>query len=187
MQQVFWGILFLFLNVNLTFGSVTIGLFPDFVGYLLLLQGARTLAGRIARFSRLEPLCVGGAAYTGVLYLLNLFGVSTGLGWVAYLAALGEFVLGILAGARVVGGMEDAERAYGCSFAAAELRQAWQLSSIVGAVSCLLVPWIVPVLSIPAMLANFVCAILFLYALYRSKQLFVANDDRLHLRGEDGR
>ena len=46
MQQVFWGIVFLFLNVNLTFGSVTIGLFPDFVGYLLLLQGARTLAGR---------------------------------------------------------------------------------------------------------------------------------------------
>ena len=167
MQQVFWGIVFLFLNVNLTFGSVTIGLFPDFVGYLLLLQGARTLAGRIARFSRLEPLCVGGAAYTGVLYLLNLFG--------------------ILAGARVVGGMEHAERAYGCSFAAAELRQAWQLSSIVGAVSCLFVPWIVPVLSIPAMLANFVCAILFLYALHRSKQLFVANDDRLHLRGEDGR
>ena len=87
MPQVFWGILFLFLNVNLTFGSVTIGLFPDFVGYLLLLQGARTLAGRIARFSRLEPLCVGGAAYTGVLYLLNLFGVSTGLGWVVYCAS----------------------------------------------------------------------------------------------------
>ena len=186
MQQVFLGILFLFLNVNLTFGSVTIGLFPDFVGYILLLRGAEALSGRIARFARMRSLCLGGAIYAGVLYALDLFGISAGLGAGNLLLAIGALGLRIAASAQVVTGMEDAERAYGCGFAAAELRQAWQIAIIAGAVSYLFVLWVVPVLSILALLANFVCAIFFLCALHRTKQAFLANDDRLHLGGADG-
>ena len=186
MQQIFLGILFLFLNVNLTLGRVALGLFPDFVGYILLLRGAAALSGQIARFSRMRSLCLGAAIYTGVLYVLDLTGLTAALGWGVYLAAIGEFALRIAASAQVVAGMEDAERAYGCGFAAAELRRAWVAAIATGAVSFLTMFFPARVLVFIGVIVSFVGGVLFLCALYRTKQAFLANDDRLHLQGTDG-
>ena len=39
MSKIFIGLLLVFLDFNLTFDTVTIGLLPDFIGYFILIGG----------------------------------------------------------------------------------------------------------------------------------------------------
>ena len=39
MQNIFLGMLFAFLDININRGRTTIGLMPEFVGYILMVKG----------------------------------------------------------------------------------------------------------------------------------------------------
>ena len=41
MSKIFVGLLLVFLDINFTFNTTTIGLLPDFIGYFILIGGLR--------------------------------------------------------------------------------------------------------------------------------------------------
>ena len=63
MRQIFWGMLFLFLDFNLNLGSSSIGLIPDFAGCIFLIRGLDALAGESVRFVQARPWAVATADF----------------------------------------------------------------------------------------------------------------------------
>lgn len=70
------GFVFVLLNLNFTIGIFTIGLLPDFVGYLLLLFGARQLEGHSWRFGVCQSWVIAMLAVSAVDYAFSLFGIN---------------------------------------------------------------------------------------------------------------
>lgn len=52
MRHLFWGLFFVTLDFDLSLGSVTLGLLPDFVGYYLLMKGMEELAEESGHFEK---------------------------------------------------------------------------------------------------------------------------------------
>ena len=99
MRQIFWGMLFLFLDFNLTVKSSLIGLIPDFVGCIFLIRGLDLLRGESIRFVQARPWALAAAVYTGFTWLLDLLGLN--------LTGIFSLLLG-LAGQRLLPGRADA-------------------------------------------------------------------------------
>lgn len=93
MKQFFWGFFFIFFHFHLSFNQHTLNLLPDFVGYLLLLQGAKALETESGRFKSVQPFTVGMAVYTAILWIGALLGAGGGtsgepLAWLLDLLSL---------------------------------------------------------------------------------------------------
>lgn len=80
MRNIFIGLMLVFIDFNLNIGSSQIGLIPDFAGYIVLAAGLREMAGESNMFAKAGPFASGMAVYTGIIYLMDLFGVSASLG-----------------------------------------------------------------------------------------------------------
>ena len=55
MKKLFWGFFFIFLDFNIDFDTIRIGLIPAFVGYLLLFSGLAELSEESPRFEKIRP------------------------------------------------------------------------------------------------------------------------------------
>ena len=69
MKKLFWGFFFIYLNFNLNFNQHSLNVLPDFVGYILLLQGARILEDESEFFSRARPFATGMTIYSAILWI----------------------------------------------------------------------------------------------------------------------
>ena len=80
MKKILVGSVFVFFSMNLSLGEGTLGLLPDFVGYFLLLQGAKEL--REKEMVIFPPIRLAEMvwkvllAVTVLTYVLELFGIS---------------------------------------------------------------------------------------------------------------
>lgn len=87
MANLFWGAVFIFLNINLNLGHSQIGLLPEFVGYILLINWVKRI--------RKEEECIGTrldaakgwltflAVVSGIEYCLALLGISLQMSWIS--------------------------------------------------------------------------------------------------------
>lgn len=75
MKKIFYGMLFVFFNYSITFGNSSIGLVPDFIGYLLMLLGIKELAADSEYYTKLRPVLIGLFVLSLIFYLLNLLGI----------------------------------------------------------------------------------------------------------------
>lgn len=75
MKKLFWGFFFVFFNFHLSINQYTLQLLPDFVGYLLLSQGAKELETENRYFKNIQPFTVGMAVYTAILWAGELLGL----------------------------------------------------------------------------------------------------------------
>ena len=163
MGQIFWGMLFLFLDFNLTVGNSLIGLIPDFVGCIFLIRGVDLLRGESIRFVQARPWALR-------LKLTGIFSLVLGLG---------NLALSIYLSWLIVQGILQTEQSRGCFLGGQMLRQAWLAAIIAAALSYPLA--FVPVLNWLCALAGLGCAIWFLMALYRSWKLYEQNGDQIHI------
>lgn len=74
MKLIFWGLLLDFLDFNLTFNGFSIDILPDFVGWLLVLFGARRMREENERFARMQPAAGVLFAVYLLSFLLQPFG-----------------------------------------------------------------------------------------------------------------
>nr|MBP7402737.1 hypothetical protein [Clostridia bacterium] len=123
--------------------------------------------------------------YTGILYLMDLLGVSAGLG------ALVTLPLGLLSVAvslkislEIVRGIEDMETASGRDLHAASLRLVWIWMAVASFASVALL-YIAPALSLVSMLLGMAANIVFLFSFHKSKNLFEEFRDRIPTRNPD--
>ena len=72
MSKIFVGLLLVFLDINFTFNTTTIGLLPDFIGYFILIGGLAEMAAVNSHFGKARPFAIAMAIYTLILYILDL-------------------------------------------------------------------------------------------------------------------
>ncbi len=129
MKLIFWGLLLDFLDFNLTLNGFSIDILPDFVGWLLVLFGARRMREENERFARMQPAAGVLFAVYLLSFLLQPFG-SVDLGDSLPAAALALavnlvfFALYAYVLWQLVRAMQEMEERYGRSFGAHGMRTA---------------------------------------------------------------
>ena len=170
MELIFIGLVFLFLNFSITLGSCSIGLIPDFVGYIFLLRGCAQLEDKSSRFAQIRTPAIVMAIYTGVLYGLNLFGLPANWGAVGWVLSLAAMAVTLWITYRIVQGVEDLESLSRRDLQSSHLKSLWTANAVLTGINYL-ISW-VPVLSLVGFLGNAVVSILFLVAFYQSKKVY---------------
>lgn len=170
MRNIFIGLLLIFLDFNLNLGSSQIGLIPDFLGYIVMLNGLSEMAQESPLFMKVKPHATGMAVYTGVLYVLDLVGFSSSAGVFSYLLAAASVVVSLYISYNIVMGVKETEGRYGAGLNGDSLKSAWKLLAVFSAVTFVFI--LIPALAIVCIIISFIAAIYFLVAFNKSKNLY---------------
>lgn len=178
MRNIMIGFLLIFLDFNLDLGNASLGLIPDWIGYLVMVKGLMEMSGESPFFGKIRPFASGMAVYTGILYLMDLFGISASLGALTYLLAIASTAVSLYISYCIVLGVKDMEDNYGILFNSDQLMSLWKVLAVINVV---IYPMMLfPGLSILGILAGCIVTILFLSAFSKSKNLY---EDMRQLRG----
>jgi len=171
MRNIFLGMLFAFLDIKINLGNATIGLLPDFVGYILMIKGLEEMALESVLFEKARPWAVGMTVYTAVLYGLDFLAMSVQmrfLGWVMSLAAL---IASLVISRWILRGILQIEANRRFQLQAAQLEQLWKPLAIVQLVAAAF-GWF-PLIGGLCALAAFVMGICYLVAFNKTKNLYL--------------
>ncbi len=170
MKNIFIGFIFIFLNLNLNLGNSQIGLIPDFVGYIVMINGLVEMAGESTLFMKVKPYVTGMAVYTGVLYLFDLVGVSVSLGSLSYVLAFTSTAVSLYISYHIVMGVIDMEGKYNTPLNGDSLKSTWTLLAVFDVLTFVSL-WI-PAVAIICIIVSFIVAVCFLVAFSKSKNLY---------------
>lgn len=175
MRNIFIGFLMVFLDFNLTLNNAQIGLIPDFIGYIVMIKGLAELADESPQFPKVKPYAAGMAVYTGILYFLDLTGVSASLGALAYLLAVASTAVSLFISYHIVIGVNEMEVRYGAFLNGDSLKSTWTVLAVfsIAAFAYLLFP----ALGVICIIAAAIVAIIFLVAFSKSRTLYDALKD----------
>ena len=171
MRNIFLGMLFAFLDIKINLGNATIGLLPDFVGYILMIKGLEEMALESVLFEKARPWAVGMTVYTAVLYGLDFLAMPVQmrfLGWVMSLAAL---IASLVISRWILRGILQIEANRRFQLQAAQLEQLWKPLAIVQLVAAAF-GWF-PLIGGLCALAAFVMGICYLVAFNKTKNLYL--------------
>lgn len=171
MTNIFVGLIFLFLDLNIHFGTITIGLLPAFVGYYLLARGLQTLP-EDPDFSKARTLSLVMAVYTLVLYILNLLGISSQLGLLRWIIDGVRLVVSFSILYLLNRGIGQLQAKTGKDLGAEQLRPLWLVLVVLESVA-LVVSW-VPVVSAFATMGCLAVRIALLVLYYNVKKGYEA-------------
>lgn len=170
MRNIFIGFLLVLLDFNLNLNQCSVDLLPDFVGYIILVNGFHELEQESSYFIKVRPYSIGMAVYTGILFVLDLFGASLNLSGL-------DFILGIIAIVAlfyiaycIVQGVKEMEASHGAFLNGDKLNSLWKWWAIFTAVAYVLM--LIPSLSIVCTIISLISAIAFLIAINTSKNLY---------------
>ena len=129
MKLIFWGLLLDFLDFNLTLNGFSIDILPDFVGWLLVLFGARRMREENERFARMQPAAGVLFAVYLLSFLLQPFGsvdLDDSLPAAALVLAVNLVFVALYAYVlwQLVRAMQEMEERYGRAFGAHGMRTA---------------------------------------------------------------
>ena len=161
MNKVFYGFLFIFLDINLRFNAHSLNLLPDWVGYLLLIYGFNELRVQSDCFVKAKPLSVAMAIYTGVLWLLDIFAVNVEYGgFIGWAVALVPVIVSFYISYLVVRGIGDIEANRAIDLQYERLMKVWMIHAAATIATYILI--LIPPLAIISLIVSFVSALVFL-------------------------
>lgn len=172
-----WGSFFLLFDYGLLVGGGLLQVIPAFVGYLLLFFGTKHTYKYSSYFIRLRYFCLFMAIVSFIGWGNDLFLYSGGESAAVILRSVGEHAASLLTLWLLVRGLFDMDfrlRREDLIPLAQRLRVLWFVLVFCDiAVYCCYLPKAVPevltaMIAWTGLLAGFVSAILFVYALYRS-------------------
>lgn len=170
MKNIFIGFLLVFLNFSLDFGNSRIGLIPDFLGYMVMINGLNEMAKESMLFEKIKPYVTGMAVYSGILYILDLIGFSMSFGIFSYGLAFISTVISLYISYNIVMGVLDTESKHSKPLNGDRLKSTWTLLAVVNIMTYVFL--IIPVLSLMSIIAAFIIAILFLVEFNNSKKRY---------------
>ena len=168
MDRLFWGFFFLILNFSFNFNGASLGLLPDWVGFILLYLGCGELLGESELFQKPRPFCVGLGIYTGVLWLMSLFGLGADLGILSWLLGLVSVCLNLYVTMLIVDAIANVEMRRNYDLCAAYLKKVWKVWAVCAVAAQLLV--ILPVLALVCVLVAAITGIVFLVAIHGTRK-----------------
>ncbi|MDD4113759.1 MAG: hypothetical protein PHC56_12135 [Herbinix sp.] len=170
MGNVFIGFILVFLDFNLDIGSSRIGLIPDFIGYIYILKGLEELDGESTFFMKVKPFVTGMAVYSGILYIMDLFGISVSLGLFTYVLAFVSIAISLYISYNIVMGVIDMEGKYNTTLNGERLKSTWTLLAVFNILT--IVSLLTPLLTIIGIILSFIATIIFLVDFNNSKKLY---------------
>lgn len=171
MKNIFIGFIFALLDFDLDIGRASIGLIPDFIGYILILNGFKEMSQHSSFFSMAIPRVQGMAVLSTVAYLIDLFGADLGI--ISTLIGLAGTILSIYIAYDTVKGIQDTERIYSINLNGQALRSAWNVWKVCTILSyILLVTLLFAIFSPIAAFISFIASVCFLVALNKSRNLY---------------
>lgn len=175
MKKIFAGLVFSLLNINIIIGesAAELAVLPDFVGYLLILAGAKQLADESNEFSAIKPFCSAGAVIGAALFVLSLLGQGSDGGAMTIamrIMAAAETVLSLYVSYRIICGVEDIEKSRAQKLGADKLRIAWKFSAV--GIAAAYIMYLVPVVSSVGILVNFAFSLVLLWHFYHTASLY---------------
>lgn len=174
MNRIFIGMLLVFLDFNLDIGASRIGLIPDFIGYIFMIMGLAELQSLSEQFVKASPYAKVMAVYTGILYVMDIMGVSVILGnYITFVLGLLSTVASLVISYNIVMGVKVIEQDIEQDLNSQELYTAWRLLAIFSIGTYLLL--IFPPIAIIGMIIAFAFGIYYLLVFNKTKKLFISN------------
>lgn len=170
MKHIFIAYLLIFLDIDLNFGSVTIGLLPDFVGYIFMVKGLAQLAAESAYFEKVRTFAAGMAVYTGILYALDLLGISVELGWITVILGTIALVISLYISYVIILGIEEIEQRRAADLYSRRLRSTWNVMAVTQILSYAAL--FAPALALICIIVSCICSIAYLVAFYQTKKAY---------------
>lgn len=170
MHKLFIGLIFIMLDFYMNAGDATIGVLPDFVGYLFLYKGLQELADESARFPKLINWTLGMAIFSGVLYIMDLLALPVQLafvGWLLNIAAQGVFFWILF---QIICGIREMELYKSVELKSHRMKSLWQVWIGVAAIAELC-SWI-PAVGFIAAIATMIVSVCFLVAFYQAQKQY---------------
>jgi len=173
MKKIFIGMLFVSLNFNIDLPSSTIGLLPSFIGYYFMLKGIVELAGFSPRFLKIRLVVMAALIYSAIIYVLYLVGANH-LATEPRTLVLGliSTVFSLFISYNIIMGIKDIESTTGHNLETAPLYASWWVWAVFSFI--LYIAFLVPQLIIFLVVIAFFLAIILLYKLHRTYNLFYA-------------
>ncbi len=170
MDHIFIGFLLIFLDFNINLGNSTVGLIPDFIGYIFLVRGLNSLHGESPLFAKAHPAAVGMGIYSALLYAGDLLGITAALGWLGIGLGLISTIISLYISYLIVMGIREMENNHSAKLNGENLQFTWKIMAIVQIATYITL--LVPLLSLVFILASFILGIVFLVSVNTSKNLY---------------
>lgn len=162
----------LILDFHVTIHSSQIGLIPDFLGYIFILNGLSEMAVFSDRFSKISPYVKGLVVFSIILYVMDLFGISVTLGvTVSFVLELLSSILVLFISYHIIMGIKDVETTKMQNLNGRQLYSAWKLLATLYLVMYLFL-FISPILVVICAVIGFFVSIYCLVKFYQAKNLF---------------
>ena len=171
MQNIFWGMLLVFLDFNINLGDATIGLLPDFAGYILMIKGLEEMALESPLFEKARPWATALAVSTGVLYAMDFLAMSVQLRFLGWIMGMAALIASLVISRWILRGILEIEVNRRFRLQASQLEQLWKPLAIVQLVAAAF-GWF-PLIGGICALAAFVMGICYLVAFHRTKDLYL--------------
>lgn len=170
MNNLFIGMLLLFLNFNINIGNISIGLLPDFLGYIYILKGVKELSNESRFFSKVNPFARNMTYFTLVLYIFNLIGLK--IGYVMFILGLISSLLGLYVAYLCVKGIRDMEELNGWELKGETLYKTWQVLAVLSILSST-IAFIAGIGAIFMLIGNIILIIVYLVSFNQTKKLYL--------------
>ena len=175
MKSIFISLIFLFFHFNLNIGSVAINLFPDFIGYILILIGLRKISNVNRNFEKIRPIAIAMCVYSSIEFVLGFFNfsLSTILIWTVILFSLLSSIITFCVIYSIVKCVEDVELRRGCNLNTSKLKTVLKIIIICVLLSVLLSFFISTLLSLICTLVSWVAIFIFMVNFYKTTKLYI--------------
>ena len=163
MHKLFIGLLLAFLDFNLDLGVNRIGLIPDFLGYIIMLQGLKEMQGRSINFSKVIPITNLALILSIINYVLDFAGFTLSNPNTIFTISAGLVmtIISLYISYNIVQGVLDMQRNMSIDLNGNNLFFAWKLIAVL---SILVYPlFFIPGLNIISIILTFIFYIYFLY------------------------
>jgi hypothetical protein len=170
LKNIFIGLMLIYLDFSINLGNSKIGLIPDFIGYIVMIKGLAEMADESPLFLKVKPFAGGMSVYTGILYLMDLFGISVSLGVLFYLFAITSTVISLYISYNIVMGVKEMEGKYNVLLNGDSLKSIWTVLTVINIIVYVFL--LIQALAVICIIVSCIVAICFLVAFYKSKNKY---------------
>lgn len=165
MNLLFYGLVFLNMNLTLNIGNHVINLIPAFLGMLMLSKGMSRLRSESVRFSKCYDISLIMSIYAAAIWLLDFFGITSNF------PQEGSLLLGLITTAMklflnymVLAGMKELEEKHHANLNTKAIWVFWLMGVMMDVGTY--IGLFVPIMALLCIVVGFFISVLFIVAFY---------------------
>ena len=171
MKKLWIGCLFVLLSFDIHIEDSTIGLIPDFVGYILLVMGLKELSAEQIELGKLNVIAGIMAVCSAILYISNICAIPLYAPIFFNVINVLKLIFNLYIVYQIIGIVNALERKYGSDFNSVKIMNAWSVM-LCANVLLYLTMVLIPIAAIVCIIVELVSIIYFLVQFYKTTDLF---------------